>query len=241
MQSFAAMLLAVMVGISALFSGPVELKGADMAVETPDGWLVLTRSAAQTESSAAMFGMTAEEAVRFMEDNDFYLVLYEPLTGAEIYVTIFGSQYAAQLHSFDVLTDDEMTLAKEDVQGQLTGWVFDSDVTEEKLGNFTYLSALMHSVNSEKQLDSRQLFTIYDGLEIYIDLYAGDNGLQQEHVEAQNLVAQTLQTDYAMHKAVRAYQWYVAWQVGLLLTIFVQFVGVAMTVLLHSRMKAGYA
>ena len=95
----AAMLVAALIG---LFGSTVEMSGADMAVDVPAGWMIMTRSDAESETTAAMFGLTSEDAVKMMEDGDFYLILYEPKTGAEMYVTVFGSQYAKQLRSMEL-------------------------------------------------------------------------------------------------------------------------------------------
>ena len=233
----AVLALLTLAALGGLLRNTVELKGADMAVDVPAGWLILTREEAKNETSAAMMGMTSEEAVQLMEESDFFLILYEPRTGAEMYVTIFGSQYAAQLKSFDWLNENEMQLAKEDVLAGYPGWTFDSEVTEKKLGDFTYLTATMHMDTDEKRLDNRQLFTVYDGVEIYIDLYAGGSGLMEAHAAAQDALAESLQVEYAMEKMKKVYDAYVVVTVCVLATVLLQFVGIALTIMLRVREK----
>ena len=230
----AAMLVAALIG---LFGSTVEMPGADMAVDVPAGWMVMTRSDAESETTAAMFGMTSEDAVKMMEDGDFYLILYEPKTGAEMYVTVFGSQYAKQLRSMNWLTPDEVEIAKEDLLEGYSGWAYDSDVMAKQLGDFTYLAMTMHTEVGENRLDNRQLFTVYDGLEIYVDLYAKESELLETHAAAQDVLAASLQVEYAQVKAQRAYRWVVFAAVGLLMMMLTQFVGIALTVMLRVREK----
>ena len=106
-------LFAVMTALTGLFSNRVEIPEADLSVEVPAGWLVMTRSTAASESTAARFAMTVEEAQQFMQDNDFYLVLFDLSTGAEIYLTVFGSQYAKPIRSLDQLPEEQMMRMKE--------------------------------------------------------------------------------------------------------------------------------
>lgn len=230
----AAMLLAA---LSGLLGATVELTGADMAVEVPVGWRVMTRSDAESERIAAMFGMTAEQAVKMMEDGDFYLILYEPQTGAEMYVTAFASQYAQQVRSMNGLAPDEIEIAKEDLLEGYSEWAYDSDVVSKKLGAFTYLVMTMHTQMGEERLDNRQLFTIHDGREIYVDLYVRENELLETHAAAQDALAESLQVDYAQVKAQREYKTYVFAAVGCMAMMLIQFVGIALTVMLRTREK----
>ena len=241
MRRLAAAVLAILTlaVFGGLFRNTVEMTGADMAVDVPAGWRVLTREDAKSETSAAMFGMTSEDAVKMMEDGDFFLILYEPKTGAEMYVTIFGSQYAAQLRSLSSLSEAEMDLAKEDVLQDYPGWEFDSAVTDKQLGDFTYLAATLHTGQGEERMDNRQLFTVYDGVEIYIDLYAKNSGLLETHAAAQDAVAESLQVEYAMQKAAGLYNVYVAVLVGVLMMVLVQFVGLALTLMVRIRERMG--
>lgn len=239
----AAVVLLMVLGASWLsggwWFGETELPGLDMSVQAPAGWQVLTREDAASETGAAVFGMTAEEAVKVMEESDFHLILYEPETGAEIYLTVFESQYAQQMRSMSLLSPEEMEFAKEDMEQGYPGWALNSEVTEKRLGEFIYLAATMHTDNDEIRMDNRQLFTVYKGKEIYIDLYAGADGLREEHVSAQDALAESLRGELALRKAKRTYRVTAVFLCGVLLTIFVQFVGVAMTVMLRAREKIG--
>lgn len=234
----AAVLLLMVLGSGWLF-GETELAELDLSVQAPVGWQLLTREDAATETGAALFGMTAEEAAAMMEESDFHLILYEPQTGAEIYVTVFESQYAQQMRSMSLLSPEEMEFAKEDMMQGYPGWSLDSEATEKQLGEFTYLAATMHTENNGIRMDNRQLFTVYKGREIYIDLYAGagGEGLREEHVSAQDALAESLRGELALRKAKRNYRVMAVFLCGVMLTVFVQFVGIALTVMLRSREK----
>ena len=233
----AVLALMMLAAFGGIFTKTVELVGADMAMDVPTGWIVLAREQEALEEGAGYFGMTAEEAAQFMDVNDFYMILYEPKSGAEIYVTIFGSQYAKQRGTFGAMNEEALEKAKADVVANYPDWVFDSEVTESSLGDFVYLACTMHLGIGEERTDNRQLYTIYNGNEIYIDLYAGDNGIEEVHVAAQDEVAASLQVDRMLQRMKMAYGLCAAVMVSLMIAVLVQFVGVAMTMLLHVRMK----
>lgn len=230
----AALLLAA---LSGLFGGALELTGTDLAVNVPAGWISMTRSDAQSERRAAMFGMTSEIAVQLMEEGNFYLILYEPQTGAEMYITAFESLYAQQMRSMNFLTPEEMEIAKEDLLQEYSAWAYDSDVVAKKLGDYNYLAMTLHTDMDGERLDNRQLFTVYDGQEIYVDLYVRENELLETHAAAQDALAASLQGGYAQVKAQRVYQTKTIAAAGGMAMMLMQFVGIALTVMLRVREK----
>lgn len=235
----AALVLMALVSAGSIWQTKTELTGADMAVEIPQGWTVLTRDMRVLQRQASGFGMTAEEALNFLTREDIYMVLYHPETDAEMYVTIFGSGYAAQCGELADLTEEEAQRVREETLGTTArdGWILDGGIADRTLGSFLYYAASMHLGEGAERLDNRQLVTFYDGLEIYIDLYAGADGMTEELERAQDTVAESLEVEWAFEQGKKSYYGYVAMMLGLMATLLIQFTGLAMTVLLYSRMK----
>ena len=234
--------LVMIFAVNAVWGATVQeetmLEGVDMAVDTPEDWYVLTRSREVLDGSAAYFDMTTQEALQFMQQNDFYLVLYQPETGAEMYVTVFLSEYARQLGPLDELTGEEMEQVKQEIATGYEGWAMDSEVTELDEGELTWLAVTMHYGEEGSRTDNRQIFSVWEGQEIYIDLYAGPEGLNERLVQAQDELAASLRCGVAarqLEEQRQQHKAYVGVMVGLMAMLLVQCVGLSLSIFLATR------
>ena len=228
---FALGMLAVNPLLQAL-GGEVELVGSGMAAQLPEGWLVLTRDEGVLSANAAQFDLTPQQAESFLLGNDFYLVLYEPETAAEMYVTAYPSDWAQELGALAELTADDLAAVMDDIAEGYDGWAMDSAVTGQDYGDMTYLAVTMHIGEGEDRTGNRQLFTVVGGWEVYIDLYA-DGDLDEAQVRDQNTLAASLRPAPAPADPVRALRVARAVRgVCILAIILVQTVGIALSVFL---------
>lgn len=179
--------------LTRLFGNEVALEGSQLAAQPPEGWLMLTRNEDVLAENAAQFDLTAQQAWDFLWGNDFYLVLYEPQTAAEMYVTAFPSDYARELGPLAQLDDAALAVAMDDIAEGYDGWALDSGVSAQTYGDLTYLAVTMHFGDGADRTGNRQLFTVVDGWEVYIDLYA-DGDLDEALVRDQNALASSLRT-----------------------------------------------
>ncbi|MDY4517038.1 MAG: hypothetical protein SPE01_00185 [Candidatus Spyradocola sp.] len=187
------MVLAMNPLLTRFFGNEVALEGSQLAAQPPEGWLMLTRNEDVLAENAAQFDLTAQQAWDFLWGNDFYLVLYEPQTAAEMYVTAFPSDYARELGPLAQLDDAALAVAMDDVAEGYDGWALDSNVSAQTYGDLTYLAVTMHFGDGADRTGNRQLFTVVDGWEVYIDLYA-DGDLDEALVRDQNALASSLRT-----------------------------------------------
>ena len=212
--------------------GEMALVGSNLTAQPPEGWLVLTRDEGVLNANAAQFDLTPQQAASFLQGNDFYLVLYEPETAAEMYVTAYPSDWAQELGALASLTDAELADVMDVIAEGYDGWALDSAVTSQDYGDMTYLAVTMHIGEGEDRTGNRQLFTVVDGWEVYIDLYA-DGDLDEAQVRDQNTLAASLRTTPTPADPVRAFRIIgAALGVCTLAIILVQTVGIALSVFL---------
>lgn len=240
----AVVILLAAVPVQAAAKKETVLEGADAAITLPENWAVLTRSREVLQSNAAQFDMTVAEAQQFMEQNSFYLVLYQPETGAEIYLTMFPSTRARQLGALDELPEEELASVRQEIAAGYDGWTLDSEVTEMDQGELTWISVTMHYGDVESRTDNRQLFTVWNGQEIYIDLYAGPEGLNEKLVRTQDELASALRCGVAeqlktleMENRRQQRIVYVGMVVGQMGVLLIRCVGLCLSVFLVVRQK----
>ena len=227
--------------LTRFFGNELALEGSPLAAQPPEGWLVLTRNEDVLAQNAAQFDLTATEARDFLESNDFYLVLFEPQTAAEMYITAFPSDYARELGDIGSLDEAALAGAKDFIAGGYDGWELDSDVSAQAYGDLTYLAVTMHFGDGAGRTGNRQLFTVLDGWEVYIDLYA-DGDLNEALVRDQNALASSLRAAPTLAPADPARARRIALAaagVCLLGVILVQSVSLALCVFLAWRERNG--
>lgn len=220
-------------------AGEMELVGSGLTARPPEGWLALTRDSEVLARSAAQFDLTEQQARQLLEDNDFYLALYEPQAAAEMYVTAFPSAYAERVGAIGRLDGDGLDAAKAVIAEGYDGWETDSDVAALTCGDWTYLAVTMHVGDGDGRTDNRQLFTVCDGWEVYIDLYAPDGALEEGLVRDQDALAASLRVGTpAVGLRATLLPGTAAWMGAALLgVILIQFIALALSAFLALRQR----
>jgi hypothetical protein len=235
--------LLLLAACPALAAQEIALPGTQIAVDLPEGWAAVTRESALTDGGA--LDMSPADAGQFLEDNDYYLYLYEEETGAEIYVALLPTAYAQSAGNLTNLAGDALDQVMRDLEVPYEDWTVDGDVARIERGGRAYLEIWMHSGEGADRVDNRQLFTMEDGLEIYIDLYAYDGAAVL--ADAQDALAESLRfvedadaaapeesarRALAVWKGRRAGAYLLA---GLMIDLLICVVGLAMAVYLGTR------